>query len=76
MKSLAPTVAGTADSLETRSSVVAAGSGLRAAAALGPAEYSADLASCPYLPPGEQADDDYPLITVTRRRLTHYNSET
>ncbi|GAU70509.1 formate dehydrogenase alpha subunit [Streptomyces sp. NBRC 110611] len=38
------------------------------------ADGRAHLASCPYLPPGEQADDDYPLIMVTGRRLTHYNS--
>ncbi|WP_239472112.1 molybdopterin-dependent oxidoreductase [Streptomyces sp. NEAU-S7GS2] len=38
------------------------------------ADGRAHLASCPYLPPGERADDDYPLIMVTGRRLTHYNS--
>ncbi|MFP8961408.1 formate dehydrogenase subunit alpha [Streptomyces nanhaiensis] len=34
----------------------------------------AHLSAAPYLPPGEQADDDYPLIMVTGRRLDHYNS--
>ncbi|WP_328707557.1 molybdopterin dinucleotide binding domain-containing protein [Streptomyces sp. GS7] len=38
------------------------------------ADGRAHLASCPYLPPGEQAADDYPLITVTRRRPAHSNS--
>ncbi|MFF4603201.1 formate dehydrogenase subunit alpha [Streptomyces sp. NPDC001339] len=38
------------------------------------ADGRAHLASCPYLPPGEQADDDYPLIMVTGRRLAHYNT--
>ncbi|MEK2478635.1 MULTISPECIES: formate dehydrogenase subunit alpha [Streptomyces] len=38
------------------------------------ADGRAHLASCPYLPPGEEADDDYPLIMVTGRRLAHYNS--
>ncbi len=34
----------------------------------------ARLAACPYLPPGETPDDDYPLILVTGRRWAHYNS--
>ncbi|MGW0885473.1 formate dehydrogenase subunit alpha [Streptomyces sp. NPDC002671] len=34
----------------------------------------ARLAAAPYLPPGEQPDDDYPLILVTGRRWAHYNS--
>jgi hypothetical protein len=29
----------------------------------------------PYLPPGEQPDDDYPLILVTGRRWAHYEVE-
>lgn len=34
----------------------------------------AHLAATPYLPPGEQPDETYPLILVTGRRLAHYNS--
>jgi formate dehydrogenase major subunit len=34
------------------------------------------LAALPYKPPGEAADDDYPLILVTGRRLEHYNAGT
>ncbi|MFG3441114.1 formate dehydrogenase subunit alpha [Nonomuraea sp. NPDC047897] len=34
----------------------------------------AHLAACPYLPPGEEPDDRYPLILVTGRRWAHYNS--
>ncbi|MXM64680.1 formate dehydrogenase subunit alpha [Streptomyces sp. HUCO-GS316] len=34
----------------------------------------AHLAAAPYLPPGEQPDDHYPLILVTGRRWAHYNS--
>ncbi|MDP4510015.1 formate dehydrogenase subunit alpha [Nonomuraea turcica] len=34
----------------------------------------AHLAACPYLPPGESPDDDYPLILITGRRWAHYNS--
>ncbi len=34
----------------------------------------AHLASAPYLPPGEQPDDEYPLVLVTGRRWAHYNS--
>jgi formate dehydrogenase major subunit len=34
----------------------------------------ARLGAAPYLPPGEAPDGDYPLVLVTGRRLTHYNS--
>ncbi|GII94384.1 formate dehydrogenase subunit alpha [Sinosporangium siamense] len=34
----------------------------------------AHLAARPYLPPGEQPDDTYPLILITGRRWAHYNS--
>lgn len=34
----------------------------------------AHLAAAPYLPPGEQPDEDYPLVLVTGRRWAHYNS--
>ncbi|SEN03766.1 formate dehydrogenase subunit alpha [Nonomuraea pusilla] len=34
----------------------------------------AHLSACPYLPPGEEPDDDYPLVLVTGRRWAHYNS--
>ncbi|MFF5213604.1 formate dehydrogenase subunit alpha, partial [Streptosporangium sp. NPDC000396] len=34
----------------------------------------ARLAACPWLPPGETPDGDYPLILVTGRRWAHYNS--
>ncbi|WP_245617436.1 formate dehydrogenase subunit alpha [Amycolatopsis taiwanensis] len=34
----------------------------------------AHLSATPYLPPGEQPDDDYPLLLVTGRRWAHYNS--
>ncbi|MFF9118785.1 formate dehydrogenase subunit alpha [Streptomyces massasporeus] len=34
----------------------------------------AHLAAAPYLPPGEQPDDRYPLVLVTGRRWAHYNS--
>ncbi|MFI6596625.1 formate dehydrogenase subunit alpha [Nonomuraea sp. NPDC050536] len=34
----------------------------------------AHLSAAPYLPPGEQPDDSYPLILVTGRRWAHYNS--
>ncbi|CAG7646243.1 Formate dehydrogenase [Actinacidiphila bryophytorum] len=34
----------------------------------------AHLSAAPYLPPGEQPDDTYPLILVTGRRWAHYNS--
>ncbi|WP_414719227.1 formate dehydrogenase subunit alpha [Streptomyces sp.] len=38
------------------------------------ADGRAHLAAAPYLPPGEQPDDDYPLVLVTGRRWAHYNS--
>ncbi len=38
------------------------------------ADGRARLAARPYLPPGEQPDDDYPFLLVTGRRLVHYNS--
>ncbi|MFK4189967.1 formate dehydrogenase subunit alpha [Streptomyces sparsogenes] len=38
------------------------------------ADGRAHLAAPPYLPPGEQPDDDYPLLLVTGRRWAHYNS--
>jgi predicted molibdopterin-dependent oxidoreductase YjgC len=34
----------------------------------------AHLTAAPYLPPGEQPDDGYPLVLVTGRRWAHYNS--
>ncbi|WP_259370973.1 formate dehydrogenase subunit alpha [Streptomyces sp. SCUT-3] len=34
----------------------------------------ARLAAPPYLPPGEEPDDEYPLLLVTGRRWPHYNS--
>ncbi|WP_256333316.1 formate dehydrogenase subunit alpha [Streptomyces sp. cf386] len=34
----------------------------------------AHLAAAPYLPPGENPDDAYPLVLVTGRRWAHYNS--
>jgi formate dehydrogenase major subunit len=34
------------------------------------------FAVLPYKPPGDQADEDYPLILVTGRRLEHYNAGT
>jgi formate dehydrogenase major subunit len=36
----------------------------------------AQLAARPYLPPGEDADADYPFVLVTGRRLEHYNAGT
>ena len=30
----------------------------------------------PYKPPGDQADEEFPLILVTGRRLEHYNAGT
>ncbi len=36
----------------------------------------AQFAPLPYKPPGDQADDDFPLILVTGRRLEHYNAGT
>jgi formate dehydrogenase major subunit len=38
------------------------------------ADGRAQLAATPYLPPGEQPDDDYPFVLVTGRRWAHYNS--
>ncbi|GGL58054.1 formate dehydrogenase subunit alpha [Planomonospora parontospora subsp. antibiotica] len=38
------------------------------------ADGRAHLAACPYLPPGEEPDEDYPLVLVTGRRWAHYNS--
>jgi formate dehydrogenase major subunit len=34
----------------------------------------ANLAALPYKEPGDAADDEFPLILVTGRRLQHYNS--
>jgi predicted molibdopterin-dependent oxidoreductase YjgC len=34
------------------------------------------FAALPYKPPGDSADDDYPFILVTGRRLEHYNAGT
>ncbi|MFF9839038.1 formate dehydrogenase subunit alpha [Streptomyces sp. NPDC013740] len=34
----------------------------------------AHLSAAPYLPPGEEPDDAYPLLLVTGRRWAHYNS--
>jgi formate dehydrogenase alpha subunit len=34
----------------------------------------AHLAACPYLPPGEEPDPEYPLVLITGRRWAHYNS--
>ncbi|MBG0816664.1 formate dehydrogenase subunit alpha [Planomonospora sp. ID82291] len=34
----------------------------------------AHLAARPYLPPGEEPDEDHPLVLVTGRRWAHYNS--
>jgi formate dehydrogenase major subunit len=34
----------------------------------------AALAARPYLPPGEQPDEDFPFALVTGRRLVHYNT--
>jgi formate dehydrogenase major subunit len=36
----------------------------------------AHFAALPYKPPGDHADDDFPLILVTGRRLEHYNAGT
>jgi formate dehydrogenase major subunit len=36
----------------------------------------AQFAPIPYKPPGDQADDEFPLILVTGRRLEHYNAGT
>ena len=34
----------------------------------------AHLAAAPYLPPGEHPDEAFPLVLITGRRLTHYNT--
>ena len=34
----------------------------------------AQLAALPFKPPGTEADDEFPMILVTGRRLQHYNS--
>jgi formate dehydrogenase alpha subunit len=36
----------------------------------------ASFAPLPYKPPGDAADDEFPLILVTGRRLEHYNAGT
>jgi formate dehydrogenase major subunit len=36
----------------------------------------AQLATRPWLPPGEQPDAEYPLVLITGRRLVHYNAAT
>ena len=36
----------------------------------------AQFAALPYKPPGDQADDEFPFILVTGRRLEHYNAGT
>jgi formate dehydrogenase major subunit len=36
----------------------------------------ARFAALPYKPPGDAADDEFPLILVTGRRLQHYNAGT
>jgi formate dehydrogenase major subunit len=36
----------------------------------------AQFAALPYKPPGDQADEEFPLILVTGRRLEHYNAGT
>jgi len=36
----------------------------------------ARFAPLPYKPPGDQADDEFPFILVTGRRLEHYNAGT
>ena len=36
----------------------------------------AQFAALPYKPPGDAADDEFPLILVTGRRLEHYNAGT
>ena len=36
----------------------------------------ASFAALPYKPPGDAADEDFPLILVTGRRLEHYNAGT
>jgi predicted molibdopterin-dependent oxidoreductase YjgC len=36
----------------------------------------ASFAALPYKPPGDSADEEFPLILVTGRRLEHYNAGT
>jgi formate dehydrogenase major subunit len=36
----------------------------------------AQFAPLPYMPPGDEADEEFPLILVTGRRLEHYNAGT
>jgi formate dehydrogenase major subunit len=36
----------------------------------------ARLAALPYKPPGSEADDEFPIVLVTGRRLEHYNAGT
>jgi predicted molibdopterin-dependent oxidoreductase YjgC len=36
----------------------------------------AQFAPLPYTPPGDEADEEFPLILVTGRRLEHYNAGT
>ncbi len=36
----------------------------------------ARLAALPYKPPGSEADEEFPLVLVTGRRLEHYNAGT
>jgi formate dehydrogenase major subunit len=36
----------------------------------------ARFAALPYKPPGDQADDEFPLVLITGRRLQHYNAGT
>jgi formate dehydrogenase major subunit len=36
----------------------------------------AQFAALPYLPPGSEADDEFPIVLVTGRRLEHYNAGT
>ncbi|MDP2712394.1 MAG: formate dehydrogenase subunit alpha [Solirubrobacteraceae bacterium] len=36
----------------------------------------ARFAALPYKPPGSEADDEFPLVLVTGRRLEHYNAGT
>ena len=48
---------------------------LRGARSRCPAD-SARFAALPYKAPGDAADDEFPLILVTGRRLQHYNAGT
>jgi formate dehydrogenase major subunit len=36
----------------------------------------AALAAIPYRPPGEEPDEEYPMVLITGRRLEHYNAGT